>query len=454
MTIVTRFAPSPTGNLHIGGARTALFNFLYAKHTGGTFKLRVEDTDQKRSKKEFEESIIEGMKWLGLQHDEAIVYQSKRIERHLEVAQELLKKGCAYYCNTPLDEIQKNRSEFEAQGKIFQFQSEWRDRDPDPSRTGGVVRFKAPNDGRTAIQDLVQGKVTVPNSELDDMVLVRSDGTPTYMLAVVVDDYDMDITHVIRGDDHLNNAFRQIHLYHAMGWNVPEYAHIPLIHGIDGAKLSKRHGALNVLDYQEKGYLPEAMFNYLLRMGWGHGNDEIISKEQAIEWFDIKNVNKSPAKLDFFKMMHLNGHYIKNSNNDELISHLGDLSKSQKNTLNKGLDGLKKRAKTLVELKENAQFYLADKPIEISAEAKEIIDGFDKEAYKSLVETIQNIPSWDSESLKESVKTFAEKHKMKLGQIAQVLRPALTGSTVSPSVFEILPALGKDKSIERLTRFC
>jgi glutamyl-tRNA synthetase len=454
MKIVTRFAPSPTGNLHIGGARTALFNFLYAKHNGGIFKLRVEDTDQKRSKKEFEESITEGMNWLGLQHDEETVYQSKRVARHVEVAQELLKKGHAYYCHTPLDEIQKKRAEFEAQGKVFQFQSEWRDRDPDPSKTGGVVRFKAPNDGHTTIQDLVQGRVTVPNSELDDMVMLRSDGTPTYMLAVVVDDYDMEVTHVIRGDDHLNNAFRQIHLYHAMGWDVPEYAHIPLIHGIDGAKLSKRHGALSVLEYQEKGYLPEAMFNYLLRMGWGHGNDEIISKEQAIEWFDIKNVNKSPAKLDFDKMMHLNGHYIKNSDNEDLISHLGDMSESQKNTLKKGLEGLKKRAKTLLELKENAQFYLADEPIEISAEAEEIIDGFDKEIYKAIVSEIKNATSWDEEILKELVKSFAEKHGMKLGQIAQVLRPVLTGSTVSPSIFEILPALGKEKSIERLSRFC
>lgn len=454
MKVITRFAPSPTGNLHIGGARTALFNFLYAKHTGGTFKLRVEDTDQKRSKKEFEESIVDGMNWLALQHDEEIVYQSKRAERHAEVAQELLKKGHAYYCHTPLEEIQKKRAEFEAQGKVFQFQSEWRDREPDSSKNGGVIRFKAPNEGTTTIQDLVQGKVTVPNSELDDMVLLRADGTPTYMLAVVVDDYDMGVTHVIRGDDHLNNAFRQIHLYHAMGWDVPEYAHIPLIHGMDGAKLSKRHGALSVLDYQEKGYLSEAMFNYLLRMGWGHGNDEIISKTQAIEWFDIKNVNKSPAKLDFDKMMHLNGHYIKNSDNDDLISHLGDLSDAQKNILRKGLEGLKKRAKTLLELKENAQFYLADEPIAISAEAQEIIDGFDKGIYKSLVETIKSTSSWNEESLKESVKSFAEKNNMKLGQIAQALRPVLTGSTVSPSIFEIMPALGKDKSIVRLSRFC
>lgn len=454
MKVVTRFAPSPTGNLHIGGARTALFNFLYAKHNGGTFKLRVEDTDQKRSKKEFEGSIIDGMQWLGLQHDDEIVYQSKRSERHVDVVQQLLKKGHAYYCHTPLDEIQKKRAEFESQGKVYQFQSEWRDREPDPSKTGGVVRFKAPEDGSTTIQDLVQGKVTVPNSELDDMVLLRADGTPTYMLAVVVDDYDMGVTHIIRGDDHLNNAFRQIHIYHAMGWNVPEYAHIPLIHGMDGAKLSKRHGALSVLDYQEKGYLPEAIFNYLLRLGWGHGNDEIISKEQAIEWFDIKNVNKSPAKLDFDKMMHLNGHYIKNSVNQDLISHLGDLSDTQKAILKKGLEGLKKRAKTLVELKENAQFYLADEPIEVTAEAQEIIEGFDKEIYRSLVTSIRTTASWDEESLKDSIKTFAEERKMKLGQIAGVLRPVLTGSTVSPSIFEIMPALGKEKSIERLDRFC
>ena len=458
MKVVTRFAPSPTGTLHIGGARTALFNFLYAKHTGGEFKLRIEDTDKKRSTKEFEKSILEGLEWLGLDYDSEIAYQSQRAERHVQVAMSLLEKGYAYYCYTPLEEIQKKRQEFESRGKVFQFQSEWRNKKTTAQNTPGVLRFKAPQDGSTSIEDLVQGKVTVQNSELDDMVLLRSDGTPTYMLAVVVDDYDMGVTHVIRGDDHLNNAFRQIHLYHGLDWQVPQYAHIPLIHSTDGSKLSKRHGALGLLHYRDEGYMPDALFNYLLRLGWGHGNDEIISKPQAIEWFDTKNINKSPAKLDFTKLLHLNAQYIKTAENNllvKLITHFfkRNLNANDIKILEKGMNGLKTRAKTLKELAENAVFYIAQEPLKLSVEAQSIINDFNKGLYISLFNHLKAIKVWDQESLKTEIKNFASGNNLKLKEIAQVLRAALTGSTTSPSVFEIMPSLEKDKSLERLERF-
>ena len=459
MTVVTRFAPSPTGELHIGGARTALFNFLYAKHTGGEFRLRIEDTDKKRSTKEFEKSIIEGLEWLGLPHDGEIVYQSIREKRHVEVVEKLLQQGKAYYCYTPLEEIQKIRNEFEAQGKVFQFQSEWRDKNlTTKTDTKPVVRFKAPQGSATTIHDLVQGKVTVPNSELDDMVLLRSDGTATYMFAVVVDDYDMEVTHIIRGDDHLNNAFRQIHLYHALGWEVPQYAHIPLIHAADGSKLSKRHGALGVMHYKQEGFLPEALNNYLVRLGWGHGNDEIFSQAQAIEWFDIKNVHRNPARLDFDKMKHINAHYIKHYDNTKLIELIEPvlgktLNDEEISILTKGMAGLKIRAKTLVELAENAKFYITDQPIHMSEEAQAIISEFDQDICKALLVILKNTEIWDEEQIKAIVKEFAQQHNIELGHIAKLLRALLTGSTVSPSVFEIMFALGKEKSIERLGFF-
>ncbi len=459
MKVITRFAPSPTGDLHIGGARTALFNFLYAKHTGGSFKLRIEDTDKKRSTKEFEETILDGLEWLDLHFDGDPVYQSTREKRHAEVAHKLVELGHAYYCYTPLEEIQSTRKEYELKGKVFKFQSEWRDKKPDANNaTKPVVRFKSPQEGVTVIEDLVQGKVTVPNTELDDMVLLRADGTATYMLAVVVDDYDMGVTHVIRGDDHLNNAFRQIHLYYSMGWNTPQYAHIPLIHAMDGSKLSKRHGALGVTHYRDEGYISEAINNYLIRLGWGHGNDEIIPREKAIEWFDIKNVNKNPAKLDFNKMLNLNAHYIKNHENAYLIKLIEPvLGKSLDSTshtiLEKGMTGLKSRAKTLHELANNAGFYVEDEPIKILKEAQETLNNFDKDIYKNLVAMLESISQWNEEEIKSKVKEFAEESSIKLGQIAGALRAALTGSNVSPSVFEIMPALGKEKSIERIKVF-
>jgi len=460
MKVITRFAPSPTGDLHIGGARTALFNFLYAKHTGGEFKLRIEDTDKKRSTKDFEKSIIDGLSWIGLDFDGDPVYQSERENRHAEVAHKLVENGHAYYCYTPLEEIQNTRNEYKERGKVFKFQSEWRDKTADSnSDKKPVVRFKAPQEGVTTIEDIVQGKVTVPNSELDDMVLLRADGTPTYMLAVVVDDYDMGITHVIRGDDHLNNAFRQIHIYHAMKWATPLYAHIPLIHAMDGSKLSKRHGALGVMQYKNEGYLPEALINYLLRLGWGHGNDEIISQTQAIAWFDINGVNKNPAKLDFNKMLNLNAHYIKHSANNTLVKLIEPILGKTLDSdacaiLEKGMEGLKLRAKTLLELAENAKFYIADAPLSISKEAKETLDTFDKNIYKDLVRALESISPWKEENIKSEIKDFATKQDMKLGQIAGALRAALTGSSVSPSVFDIMAVLGKEKSIARIGVFC
>lgn len=459
MNIVTRFAPSPTGDLHIGGARTALFNYLYAKHVGGKFRLRIEDTDQKRSKKEFEQSLINGLAWLGLHHDGEIVYQSQREKRHAEIAEKLVELGHAYYCYTPLEDIQKIRKEYEEEGKVFQFRSEWRNKIQDQhSDIKPVVRLKAPQEGSTTIDDMIQGKVTVSNLELDDMVLLRADGTPTYMLAVVVDDYDMGVTHVIRGDDHLNNAFRQIQIYIGMGWKVPHYAHMPLIHAPDGAKLSKRHGALGLMHYQNEGYLPEALNNYLVRLGWAHGNEEMISREQAIEWFEVKDINKSPARLDLAKMLHVNAHYIKNSDDKRLVKLIAPflglaLSKTDEDILAKGMPGLKLRAKTLIELADNAKFYVIPSPIKKSQEAKEIIQNFDKDLTTKLLKTLYEIDLWNEENIKTVVKNFAEQHGLKLGEIAQILRSLLTGSTVSPSVFEIMHVLGKEKSVERLRDF-
>jgi len=454
MKVVTRFAPSPTGELHIGGARTALFNFLYSKHTGGIFRLRIEDTDKKRSTSEFEKSIISGLKWLGIDYDDEIIYQSQRESRHVEVARQLVELGHAYYCYTPLEEIQQKRQEFEAQGKVYQFQSEWRDKKSSgPTVAKPVIRLRAPREGQTTINDLVQGTVTVQNSELDDMVLLRSDGTPTYMFAVVVDDHDMEVTHVIRGDDHLNNAFRQINLYYALNWPTPQYGHIPLIHGADGSKLSKRHGALGVGYYKEAGYLPEALNNYLVRLGWGHGNDEIFSREQAIEWFDIVNVHRNPARLDFDKMKHINAQYIKALSDKELVNHLEEFthknfSEEEKHIMEKGMPGLKVRAKTLAELADNINFYIS--AISLSDEAKAIIDNADIPLMHSLIHKLEDITHWTEEEIKDTTKRLIADHNIELGEMAKVLRALLTGSTVSPSVFEIMYALGKENSIERL----
>lgn len=461
--VVTRFAPSPTGFLHIGGARTALFNWLFAKHHGGKYLLRIEDTDRKRSTPEAIEAIIDGLNWLGLNHDDEITYQFSRAERHQQVAQQLLSEGKAYHCYCSPEELTEMRETARAEGRPMKYDGRWRDRPASEAPEGvkPVVRLKMPQEGETLIKDLVQGDVTVANSQLDDMVLLRADGTPTYMLSVVVDDYDMGITHIIRGDDHLTNAFRQTQLFKAMGWELPYFAHIPLIHGADGAKLSKRHGALGVEAYRdEMGYLPEALRNYLLRLGWGHGDEEVISTEQAIKWFDIDGVGKSPSRFDFAKLENLNGIYIRNADDSYLADIISPLisakeeiviSADQKAVLVKGMSGLKERAKTIIDLAESAGFYVKSRPLQLNDKAKKLLSDEGKENLNNLLPILQNLPTWEEEALETAVKGFAEEAELKLGKIAQPLRAALSGSNVSPGIFEVMEILGKDESINRIT---
>ncbi|MBT4889871.1 MAG: glutamate--tRNA ligase, partial [Rhodospirillales bacterium] len=377
MSVVTRFAPSPTGFLHIGGARTALFNWLYARHYGGRFVLRIEDTDRKRSSDEAVEAIFDGMKWLGLDWDGKAVSQFSQVERHREVALSLLEQGKAYRCYCTQEELAQMREEAKAEGRPWKYDGRWRDRDISeaPADVEPVIRLKAPLEGETVIQDQVQGEVRVANETLDDMILLRGDGTPTYMLAVVVDDHDMEVTNVIRGDDHLTNAFRQYQLYVALGWDIPEFAHIPLIHGPDGAKMSKRHGALGVDAYRDQGFLPEAMRNYLLRLGWAHGDEEIISTEQAIEWFNLESVGRSASRFDFVKLTNLNGHYMRNGDDSALAELIApsiakkrgkDLDNEDMNLLERVMPGLKERAKNVHELADSAQFYFSKAPLEFT----------------------------------------------------------------------------------------
>lgn len=465
MKVVTRFAPSPTGFLHIGGARTALFNYLFAKHYDGKFLLRIEDTDQERNSKEAIEAILNGLTWLGLNWDDHEVYQSSRIDRHIEVAHNLLKEGKAYYCYMTGEELKKLRDEATNLGKQFRYDGRWRDRDPNEAPEGvkPAVRLKAPRDGKIIIKDKVQGNVITDNSQLDDMILLRSDGTPTYMFAVVVDDHDMGITHIIRGDDHLTNAARQEALYQILDWDSPIYAHIPLIHGPDGSKLSKRHGALGIEAYQDMGYLPEALRNYLLRLGWSHGNDEIISTDQAIEWFNLEAIGQSPAKIDFKKLENTNAHYIKNSLDSNLIELIRDslenklgygLNNSQISILERAMTGLKIRAKNLNELAENTFFYVAELPLKYTEKAKLIMTEDAKISLNKLIEILQEVDLWEEEHLQNVIKDYANNLNIKLGDIAQIIRVALTGSTVSPSIFEIMTILGKQLSLERLNLAC
>jgi len=455
MTVVTRFAPSPTGYLHIGGARTALFNWLYTRHLGGTFRLRIEDTDRARSTDEAIKLIIEGLKWLGIDWDGEVVMQFARANRHAEVARQLLAEGKAYYCYCTPAELEEMRAKARLEGKPMRYDGRWRDRDPKNGipNVPPVIRLKAPQSGETVIDDLVQGQVTVANEVLDDMVLLRADGTPTYMHSVVVDDHDMEITHVIRGDDHLNNAFRQYQLYQAAGWKVPEFAHVPLIHGQDGAKLSKRHGALGVEAYRDMGYLPETMRNYLLRLGWGHGDDEIISTKQAIEWFDIKDVGRNAARLDIPKLDNLNGHYLREAENARLaelvIERLKDVDPVGRSRIERGMSGLKARAKTLVELVENARFYTLTRPIPISEKAKALLT---PEAKKLLADLSPALAATDfsEAALEAAVRAFVETAKVKLGQVAQPLRAALAGEPTSPGIFEVAAVLGRDEALGRI----
>ncbi len=457
MTVVTRFAPSPTGFLHIGGARTALFNWLFARHHGGRFLLRIEDTDRKRSTQEAIDAILDGLSWLGLQWDEAAVYQSKRAAAHAAAAERLLAEGKAYRCYCSQEELEAMRAKAKAEGRPMKYDGTWRDRDPSEAPAGvtPVIRMKAPQSGETRIQDRVQGEITVANSQLDDMILLRADGTPTYMLSVVVDDHDMGITHVIRGDDHLTNAFRQTQLYRLLGWEPPVFAHIPLIHGPDGAKLSKRHGALGVEAYREMGYLPEALRNYLLRLGWGHGDDEIISTEQAVAWFDLDGVGRSPARFDLQKLDHLNGHYLREAE-DARLSELvaayydGPLGDAARRRLLAGMPGLKPRVKTVKELAEMAAFYVQERPIEPNSKAAKLLSGDAPAILAKLHAALAGCDDWSAEALEGLVRRFAEAEEVKLGAAAQPLRAALTGSNVSPPIFEVMEVLGREESLARI----
>lgn len=460
MSVVTRFAPSPTGFLHIGGARTALYNWLYARHTGGKYLVRIEDTDKARSTPEAVQAIFDGLAWLGLLGDEEPVYQSAQLERHAEVAKELVAKGRAYYCYCTPEELQTMREEAKAAGKPMRYNGMWRDRDPSeaPAGVAPVVRLKAPLEGETTLADHIQGEVTVQNEQLDDFVLLRGDGTPTYMLSVVVDDHDMGITHVLRGDDHLNNAFRQAALYRAMEWDVPEFGHIPLIHGADGGKLSKRHGALGVDAYREMGYLPETVNNYLLRLGWGHGDDEIISSAQAIEWFTLEAVGRSPSRFDLAKLENLNGHYIREADDERLtglvIANLGDVDEVGRSRILKGMNGLKQRAKTMVELTENAAFYTAAVPLTFTEKARNLLTEEALSHLAALTADLEAIPEWNEEAIEQAVRAVAEKADIKLGKLAQPLRAALTGSAVSPGIFEVAAVLERAETLARLKAVC
>ncbi len=453
-TVVTRFAPSPTGYLHIGGARTALFNWLFARHHGGKYLLRIEDTDKVRSTREAIDAILDGLDWLGISGDGEAYFQSQFEERHAQVAHELLDKGAAYRCYMTQEELAAAREEAQAERKPFKINSPWRDRTDGPEDRPYVIRIRAPRDGETVIDDLVQGEVRVANQEIDDFILLRSDGSPTYMLAVVVDDHDMGVTHVIRGDDHLNNAFRQLAIIKAMGWPVPRYAHVPLIHGYDGAKLSKRHGALGVDNYRDElGILPEALFNYLLRLGWGHGDDEIISRDQAIEWFDISHVGKSPSRFDLKKLESLNGHYMREAEDARLatlISPKFGLSYEELPLLIRAMPELKARAKNLNELAEGAEFLFAQRPITIDEKAAGLLTIEARAILEKTHAALLSSPAWDHDTLDAAVRDVAERSGLKLGKIAQPLRAALTGKATSPGIFDVLLLLGKDESLARI----
>lgn len=461
MTVITRFAPSPTGYLHIGSARTALFNWLYARHMGGKFLLRIEDTDRARSTEEAIEVIMKGMQWLGLDWDDDVIFQFARAARHREVALNLLKEGKAYYCYCTPEELQIMRDRLKAEGKPPRYDGTWRDRDPSEAPAGvkPAVRLKAPQSGETHLSDIVQGDISVSNTQLDDMVLLRGDGTPTYMLSVVVDDHDMNITHVIRGDDHLTNTFRQKQLYQACGWTEPQFAHIPLIHGADGAKLSKRHGALGVDAYQDMGLLRDAMCNYLLRLGWSHGDDEIISRAEAIEWFNLESIGRSPARFDMAKLTNLNAHYLRLLSDDALLELIQpqleklinrSLEAEDVLRLMRGMDGLKQRARTLLELAESALIYIMPHPIPLDDKAADILSLESRKLLFPLLALLSEHEVWTADGLEGALRQHADQHAIKFGQIAQPLRAALTGKGVSPGIFDVMLVLGKEATIERI----
>lgn len=462
--IVTRFAPSPTGYLHIGGARTALFNWLYARGRGGKMLLRIEDTDRARSTKEAIDAILDGLKWLGLDWDGEPVFQFQRAVRHREIAEALLAVGRAYRCYASQEELQQMREQARKEGRPPRYDGRWRDRDPSDAPPGvePVIRLKAPQEGETAIDDLVQGRVTWQNKDLDDLVLLRSDGTPTYMLGVVVDDHDMAVTHIIRGDDHLTNGARQAQIYEALGWPIPKMAHIPLIHGADGAKLSKRHGALGVDAYRTMGYLPDAMRNYLVRLGWSHGDQEVFSTEELISLFDLNRVGRSAARFDFAKLENLNGLYIRQMPDEALVTALENFLpelpdgaslaprfRHVRDRILAIMPGLKERAKTLVELFDSVRFLFVERPLQLEDKAKTILT---PEARAILGRAVPMLEAaeWKADALDAAVRSLAEREKVKLAAVAQPLRAALTGKSTSTGIFDVLIALGKEESIARL----
>lgn len=463
MTVITRFPPSPTGFLHVGGARTALFNWLFARHHGGKMRLRIEDTDRKRSTEEAIDAIIEGMRWLGLDWDGDVVFQSRNAEQHAAVARQLLESGKAYRCYCTPEELTEMRDSARREGRPVRYDGRWRDRDPADAPTGvdPVVRIKMPQSDQTTIRDKVQGDVTVANDQLDDFILLRADGTPTYMLSVVADDHAMGITHIIRGDDHLNNAFRQQKLFEALDWPIPEFAHIPLIHGPDGQKLSKRHGALGVEAYRDMGYLPEAMRNYLLRLGWSHGDDEIIDTDQAIEWFDLTGVGRSAARFDFAKLENLNGHYISIADDARLLTLILPILAAKapetpddqaKAWLLAGIPQLKIRAKTINELAENAMFYLTRPQFPLAnAKAAKLLRGDARRILDRVCECLADTDPWTADHLESRLRDAAEAMEVGLGKLAQPLRAALTGSNASPSLFEIMEIFGRSETLERIS---
>ncbi|MCF6320460.1 MAG: glutamate--tRNA ligase [Rhizobiaceae bacterium] len=462
--VVTRFAPSPTGFLHIGGARTALFNWLYAKANGGKMLLRVEDTDRKRSTDEATDAIFDGLKWLGIDWDGDALSQFSRAAHHRDIALQLLKSGEAYYCYSSTDELEQLRKEAREQSAPMHYP--WRERDPSlaPHDAKPVIRLKTPLEGSTIVNDLVQGDVSFNNKDLDDMVLLRSDGSATYMHAVVVDDHDMGITHIIRGDDHLTNAARQILLYKALGWEVPVMVHIPLIHGSDGAKLSKRHGALGVDAYRAMGFLPQAMKNYLVRLGWSHGDDEIISLEQMIEWFDIDAIGKGASQFDFKKLEYINGVYIKASDNSELLTQLlanaryleeathlvEPISNYHSNLLEKAIGLSKEKVKTLNELALATGFVFSQRPIKLDEKANKFLDVEARAVLAELLPYLKNITQWNAEALSEVVREYCESKELKLGKIAQPIRCAVAGTPSAPGVFEVMELFGAKETIARI----
>ncbi len=465
-SVVTRFAPSPTGYLHIGGARTALFNWLYAKHTGGKMLLRIEDTDRERSSEAAVAAILDGLRWLGLDWEGDAVSQFERAPRHREVAEELVAKGKAYYCYASPAELEEMREKARAEGRPPRYDGRWRDRDPKEAPAGikPVIRIKAPQDGETLVRDQVQGDVRFPNKDLDDFIILRSDGNPTYMHAVVVDDHDMGVTHIIRGDDHLTNAARQTVIYNAMGWDVPVMGHIPLIHGADGAKLSKRHGALGVEVYRAMGYLPAALRNYLVRLGWSHGDDEIMSDEQVIEWFEISDINRGASRFDFQKLEAINGHYMRFSDDADLVKSMIDilpeieggaeilarLNDKTKDQLLAAMPGLKERAKTLVELADSAKYLFAQRPLTLDEKAVGLLNEDGLSVLSGVLPALSKVNEWTAEALDAAVRVHAEQTGLKLGKIAQPLRAALTGRATSPGVFDVLAVLGKEESLGRI----